>query len=121
MINITCISQIFLKQRFSLLAAPRQKKKFAGRFLFFSLSVGVFLLSYMFLIQPASLPESSEIEDCYEDDDTANDSFILHYPDGSYILIENCVETIRLSQEQIKQAPYNMMEIVDIVEVEQNE
>ena len=108
------ISEIYLKQRFRLLAIPKSKMKFRDKFIRFGLGTAVFLLSYMIVLQPASLAPKNEIEDCYEVTNDEKNTFIIKYSDGKYFLVEYGSETIQLSEEQMRQAPYNKMEIVEV-------
>ena len=68
----------------------------------------------MIVLQPASLAPKNEIEDCYEVTNDEENTFIIKYSDGKYFLIEYGSETIQLSEEQMRQAPYNKMEIVEV-------
>lgn len=101
-----------LLQRFGAVLHPPKEmpKKYVIAISVFC--IAVFCLSYSFVLQPASLPDSGFMEENQLFISETEETFILELPDGKFLLMEEGAATKFLSANQITEEPYNLMKIV---------
>lgn len=112
-------SNKFLRRRFCEVLEPVKKQSCGLTALLAGSCIAVFVFSYTFIIQPASIPDAFEVEGCYlgtEDKDVQN--FLLKLPDGTYIYNENLKEKRILTEDEITQSPYCELSIYEYTEGE---
>jgi beta-lactamase regulating signal transducer with metallopeptidase domain len=102
----------YWKQRVALLRKPHERKEWGKSLLGIGLAIIFFLASYMIILQPANIPNDEDLNGTNVHKVDVNDAFLLEISEGVYILIEDGIEGKYLTEEQIKQSPYNTLEIV---------
>lgn len=101
-----------LLQRFGAVLHPQKElsKKFVIAISGFS--IAVFVLSYCFTLQPASLPNNDFVVENQLFFSEKEEPFILALSDGRFLLMEEGAATKFLSANQVTEAPYNLLKIV---------
>ncbi len=71
--------------------------------------VVIILLSYSFVIQPHSSPQDEIPNQLFV---TPENSYIVAYEDGSYVLIVDGIYFVNIQEEDLKITPNNTLEII---------
>lgn len=101
-----------LLQRFGAVLHPQKELSKKSVVVISAFCILVFLLSYSFIFQPAGLPDNGFIDENQAYELEVQESFILRLPDGTNLLIKEGKIKESLSDEQVKEPPYNSFEIV---------
>ncbi|MBE5871333.1 MAG: hypothetical protein E7294_08750 [Lachnospiraceae bacterium] len=97
----------FLKRRFEEVLEPPKKQSGGLTMLLAVISVALFLVSYMFLVQPAGTPgEKGFLNNGEAIDEKYVSDFLIKYPDGTYLYTKDMVQKNILTEDEIKQPPY---------------
>ena len=97
----------FLKRRFEEVLEPPKKQSGGLTMLLAVISVALFLVSYMFLVQPAGTPgEKGFLNNGEAIDEEYVSDFLIKYPDGTYVYTKDMVRRNVLTEDEIKQPPY---------------
>ena len=101
----------YFKQRVALLREPYRGIEWKKISLVAILCLLIFLASYTVVIQPATLPNISEIEGENVREGKEERPFLLELSNGKYVYIdENGLQRDILSKEEIQNPPYNSLE-----------
>lgn len=102
-----------LRQRFEVLLHRNHRRSKAVRILLNCVFLALFILSYMVIVQPYYPPPDVEIHNAFKF--TEENSFIL-FENGQYNLYYNGMFFMSLTESEIKNVPYNSLEIMEGVE-----
>lgn len=112
-------SKRFLRRRFQEVLEPVKKQSRGLTTVAAGLCVALFVFSYTFTIQPAGLPDVSEIEGYREaqEEEVVTD-FLLKLSDGTYLYMKDMMEAGILTETEIQQSPYCKLPIYEYTEGE---
>ena len=99
-----------LRQRFEVLLRRNRRRSKRARILLNCGFLALFILSYMVIVQPYYSPPDVEVYDTVKV--TKENSFILH-SDSQYFLYYNDVFLMEITETDLKEVPYNNLEIVE--------
>ena len=99
-----------LRQRFEVLLRRNRRRSKRARILLNCGFLALFILSYMVIVQPYYPPPDVEVYDTVKV--TKENSFILH-SGSQYFLYYNDVFLMEITETDLKEVPYNNLEIVE--------
>lgn len=101
-----------LLQRFGAVLHPQKELSKKLVIAISGFSIAVFVLSYCFTLQPASLPNNDFVVENQLFFSEKEEPFILALSDGRFLLMEEGAATKFLSANQVTEVPYNLLKIV---------